>query len=407
MARSLHGKLFPLSLLIAGICFGLAYYEVLSGSLLYVAQALLVVAIIYQIAMGAEWLVSAATAIARHLGVSELVIGLTVVALGTSAPEIAVSLTAGFEGNGDIAVANVVGSNVFNICFILGGVALAVRGGLLADRALVVRDGPVLLLGTVLLFLFVGGVPFVGAEDARLSGGGDWFGFLDLRLERGEGIVLLSALVAYLYAMFLTFRAGMRDMKERRTARMAAVAAGEVPEDDDLPEGNIWRHVPLLLVGFVVVIGGSHVLIGEAEIVEGQVHGYGALWFARIWGLSDHVVGVTIVAAGTSAPEFVISMVAALRGSYGVSAGNLIGSDIFNMFGVIGICGVVLQEPLAPPVSITAAVIPSVLSLSAVIAITIVFMATRSRISRPEGLALVLIGVARWIMDFASGVTPH
>jgi cation:H+ antiporter len=157
----------------------------------------------------------------------------------------------------------------------------------------------------------------------------------------------------------------------------------------------------------VVVIGGSHILIGQAEIVEGEVHGYGALWFARVWGLSDHVVGVTIVAAGTSAPEFIISMVAALRGSYGVSAGNLIGSDIFNMFGVIGICGIVLQEPLAPPVTITAAVIPSVLSLSAVIAITIIFMATSSRISRLQGLVLVLIGVARWIMDFATGATPQ
>jgi len=403
MASSLRGKLFPLSLLVAGLCFAVAHFEVVGVPLLYFPQTLLVVTVVYMIAMGADWLVSAATGIARHLGVSELVIGLTVVALGTSAPEIAVSLTAGFEGNGDIAVANVVGSNVFNICFILGGVALAVRGGMLADRALIVRDAPVLLLGTALLFLFVGGIPFVDAKDAVLAGGGDWFGVLDLKLERGEGIVLLAALVAYLYAMFLAFRAGMRKMKERRTARMEAVAAGEDPIDDGLPEGNIWGHVPLLLVGFVVVIGGSHFLIGEAEIIEGQVHGYGALWFAREWGLSDHVVGVTIVAAGTSAPEFIISMVAALRGSYGVSAGNLIGSDIFNMFGVIGLCGVILQEPIAAPVSITAAVIPSVLSLSVVIAITIVFLATGSRISRLEGLVLVLIGVARWIMDFASG----
>jgi cation:H+ antiporter len=395
-----RSKLFPLCLLLAGLAFAAIHFEIVSGSLRYLPQTVLVVAIIYMIAVGADWLVESATEIARHLGVSELVIGLTVVAFGTSAPEAAVSLTAGFQGKGDIAVANVVGSNVFNICFILGGVALAVKGGLVADRALVVRDAPVLLLGTVLLFFFVGGVPF--ADDPRLTGASDWFAPLNLRLERGEGIVLMLALVAYLYAMFLIFRAGMRKMKERRTSRMMAVAAGEIPEDDDLPEGSLWAPVPLLLVGFVVVVGGSHLLIGEAEIVNEEVTGFGALWFARMWGLSDHVVGVTIVAAGTSAPEFIISMVAALRGSYGVSAGNLIGSDIFNMFGVVGLVGIVLQEPLADPVTISPAVIPSVLSLSGVIVVTIVFLATGRGISRFEGLVLVLIGVGRWIMDFAA-----
>jgi cation:H+ antiporter len=219
--------------------------------------------------------------------------------------------------------------------------------------------------------------------------------------------VLLLALVVYMYALFLVFRTGLKKVKERRTAQMAAVEAGEVLEpaegEHELPEGSLWPQFFLLLVGFVIVIGGSHLLIGHTEQVDGELQGFGALWFARIWGLSDHVVGVTIVAAGTSAPELVISLVAALRGSHGVSAGNLIGSDIFNMFGVVGLVGVVLQEPVSAPVSITPEVIPSVLSLSVVIVITIFFLATGRGISRKEGAMLVAIGVGRWIMDFAAG----
>ena len=117
--------------------------------------------------------------------------------------------------------------------------------------------------------------------------------------------------------------------------------------------------------------------------------------------MPDYVVGVTIIAAGTSVPELVVSVVAALRGAFGLSAGNLIGSDIFNVFGVVGIAGILLQWPFADPVVISHSVVPGMMAMSAVVLITIIFMRTRMRVSRVEGMVLVLIGVARWVTDIA------
>jgi cation:H+ antiporter len=149
------------------------------------------------------------------------------------------------------------------------------------------------------------------------------------------------------------------------------------------------------------VLVGCYVLVGRVEETERGIEGFGALWFARVWGVPDYVVGVTIVAAGTSAPEFIVSLVAALRGAYGLSAGNLIGSDIFNMLGVVGLAGTVLQRPLTTPVMLSPAVVPSLIALCAVVATTILFMRTGWRISRWEGALLILMGAARWTMDFA------
>ena len=378
--------------------------DLVAGWLLYVQQVSLIVSIVYLIGVGAGWLVGSACRMARLLGISDLVIGLTVVAFGTSAPEAAASLAAGFKGNGDITIANVIGSNIFNLCFILGGVALLVKGGLRTDRALFVRDGPILLFGTLLLFLFVGGIPGSVAALSGPSAPSQGIGLLNLRLERWEGVVLVAGLVAYLMALYVTLRT------ERRASRVALTAgharaprsAGVAPDPDHDAEQATWLDIPIFLAGLLFVVGGCHLLVGHAEVADGMVKGFGALWFAKIWHVPDYVVGVTIVAAGTSAPEFVVSLVAALRGSFGISAGNLLGSDIFNMFGVVGLAGIIVQPPLAPAVAVSPLAIPSLLALCALVAITIFFMWTGNRVSRLEGAILLLIGIGRWIFDFTS-----
>ncbi len=383
------------SLLLTGLAWLVSSRGWLPGAAAYLPQTVLVIGVMYLIAVGADWLVDSSSAIARAMGVSDLVIGLTVVAFGTSAPEMAASLVAGFQGKGDITIANVVGSNVFNICFILGGVALLVKGGLHIDRELLVRDGPVLLTGTVLLFLFVGANPFGPPPPPPDPGTVELFHLLNLRLEFLEGAILMTALVVYLYALY-------RVLKKARKEQKRAIEAGEKIAEEHADTGSTLSHVPMLLLGLAFVVGGCHLLVGHGDLIDGQVQGFGALWFARMWEIPDYVVGVTIIAAGTSAPEFVVSLVAASRGAYGISAGNLLGSDIFNMFGVVGLAGLILQPPLALPVTVSAAVVPSLLALSGVIVVTIFFMWTGRRVARSEGLILIFIGVGRWVLDFMS-----
>lgn len=368
-------------------------------------QATLCLLVIVMIAHGANWLVDAACRIAQVLGLSHLVIGLTVVALGTSAPEIAASLVAGLGGNGDLAVANVVGSNVFNLCFILGGVAVLMRDGLPTERSLVVRDGPMLLLGTVLLFLFVGGsVTGLGMERSGPQGAGidHWVPLLlNRRLERGEGLILLGLLMAYMVLLYRGRAMGGVAQEVSQTE--------EVLEELDLvsEDGSFGTFsasdVPLFLLGLATVTGGCHVLVGEAQLVHGALHGHGALWFARVFDVPQYVVGITVIAAGTSAPELVVSLVAALRGAHGLSAGNLVGSDIFNFFGVIGLSGLVLQPPVSAAVAVSPALVAGIAVPIVVVLAVIFFMRTGMRISRGEGMLLLLIGVARWAYDLAMG----
>jgi len=234
------------------------------------------------IGKGAVWLVDAAARVAKHFGISELVIGLTVVAFGTSAPEFGVTILAAIRGMGDISVGNIVGSNIFNLGFILGGTAII--HSLKTSRTIVFRDGFFLLFGGILLSVFL------------------W----DLTLSKIEGIVLFTLLVLYL--LYLYFKKETIETEE--------------------PTHAMYRWDPILLfVGIGLVIVGSHFLVESAVNI------------ARFMGVSDWVIGATIIAAGTSAPEFATSLTAAMKSRYGMSVGNLIGSDIFNLFGVLGIAG--------------------------------------------------------------------
>ena len=290
------------------------------------------------IGKGAVWLVDAAARVAKHFGISELVIGLTVVAFGTSAPEFGVTILAAIRGMGDISVGNIVGSNIFNLGFILGGTAII--HSLKTSRTVVFRDGIFLLFGGILLSVFL------------------W----DLTLSKIEGIILFTLLVLYL--LYLYFNKETIETEE--------------------PTHAMYRWDPILLfVGIGLVIVGSHFLVESAVSI------------ARFMGVSDWVIGATIIAAGTSAPEFATSLTAAMKSRYGMSVGNLIGSDIFNLFGVLGIAGMMRNLSVSHDAHI------NLIILSFMIAVVIIFMRTGWVVSRKEGIILVMIGLLRWIYSFS------
>jgi cation:H+ antiporter len=301
----------------------------------------IIIASIVGLAYGATFIVDSAARMARHFGVSELIIGLTIVAVGTSAPEFAVTISAAVSGQADISVSNIVGSNIFNLGFILGGV-VAVRA-IATTPKIVYRDGGMLIVATLVLLFFM----------------------RDLQLQPWEGGVLL--LLMFVYMLYLYTQ---RDV-----------------DLEELPDGDFrWRDVPLFVLGLAMVVVGGEFLVDSATAV------------ARLLGMSDWVIGVTIVAAGTSAPEMATSLVGVLRGHSDISIGNLIGSDLFNLMGVLGLAGVIQTSPMV----IDSAGWSSLLLLSGMVIFVVILMRVGWKLNRWEGVMLILINLLRWIYDFSA-----
>jgi cation:H+ antiporter len=313
-------------------------------------NSLIVVITILIIGKGAHWLVESAALIAKRMGISELVIGLTVVALGTSAPEFAVTLISAFKGQGNISVGNIVGSNIFNLGFILGGAALF--RAIPTTPMLLWRDGSILAGASLLLLAIIGA---------------------DLRLDRTNGVLLTFSLVVYLVILFI----------QRKAPPQTEEVTGVHSLESIRKKSSAWLAF-MLLIGLVFVTGGSHYLVDAASAV------------ARAFGVSEWVIGVTIVAAGTSAPEFATTLVGVMKHRYDISAGNLVGSDIFNLLGVLGLAGILR------PVEVDAMARMSLAALMGMVALVLLFMRTGWKISRVEGLVLVLMALARWIFDFST-----
>ncbi|MBC8367391.1 calcium/sodium antiporter [bacterium] len=313
-------------------------------------NGLVAVGTIGLIALGAHWLVESASRLAAKLGVSELIIGLTVVALGTSAPEFAVTILSALSGHGDISVSNIVGSNIFNLGFILGGCAL-VRA-IPMDSRLLKRDGVVLGGSTLLLLVLVGA---------------------DLTLGRFDGALLFGLLLVYLVFLFL----------------QRGIGKSEAQDSTETPEGSLLQDVLIVLVSLVAIVAGSHFLVESAVAV------------AKGFGVSEWAIGVTVVAAGTSAPELAISLAGVIKGRYAISAGNIIGSNIFNLLGVLGLAGMLHPVQINPVARI------SLIALSGLVLLALLLMRTGWKLSRREGLILVLVAAAVWISDFSMHAMSH
>lgn len=255
---------------------------------------------------GAELLVRGASRLARTLGASPLVVGLTVVAFGTSAPEIAVSVGAVASGTTDLAIGNVVGSNILNVLLILGLSALIAP---LCVHVQIIRQEVPLMIGASLVLV-------------ALS--------LDGRIGRGEAALLCALLMAYTTFLVLQARRAPRDDQDEF--------------DRDAPASQWDRHwaVQLLLVA-----GGLGLLVlGAGWLVDA------AIVFARSLGVSELIIGLTIVAAGTSMPEIATSVMASLRGQRDIAVGNVIGSNMFNILGCLGVSGLVSSAGLQVPDSV-------------------------------------------------------
>lgn len=283
--------------------------------------------------LSAVWIVESAAKLARKLGLSDLVIGLTVVAIGTSLPELAVSVGAAFDGSPDIALGNVIGSNIFNVGIILGGVAIF--RSMSTSTALVYRDGVVLLGATGLLALFL----------------------IDQHFARWEGIVFVALMVGYLLYLGLN-----------RAAPEEEAPAGEFH----------WTDIPKLGAGLATVLVGAHFLVESASAL------------ARGFGVSEWMIGVTIVALGTSTPEIATAVAGLARGLHNVSAGNLIGSDLFNILGALGLAAIV------SPFAVGAAAQQSIPLMAGMALILLMMLRSGWQLSRWEGGVLILLGLARW-----------
>lgn len=291
---------------------------------------------------GAEWLVGGAAGLARSFGIRQLIIGLTVVAYGTSSPELVVGISAGLRDQGAIALGNVIGSNIANLGLILAVCAL-IRAPRV-DRQIVVREVPVLFVATALVPLAL----------------------IDGRVSRVESSALLAFAVAYTAAMVITSRRGSAAAAEA-VAEDAAEATGiERPRSRG-------RMAVQTAIGLGLLIGGGHLLVA------------GASGIARVAGLSDQMIGLTIVAIGTSLPELATSVIAAIRGHGDIAVGNVVGSNIFNVLLILGASGFAgaIEAPIRT-------LVVELTALGAMTVIAGVAMATRRTVGRLEAIAMLL-----------------
>ncbi len=286
--------------------------------------------------VGAEALVRGASKLAVAAGITPLVIGLTIVAFGTSSPELAVSVQSSWHGQGDLALGNVVGSNIFNVLFILGVSALITP--LVVARQVVRQEAPVMILMSVLLLAVA----------------------LDGAVGRLDATVLVALLLAYTVLLVA-----------RSQAEAATQGRSEVSSQRAEGWDSHWAaQIALILIGLGLLVLGSDWLVNAA------------IDFARALGVSELIIGLTIVAAGTSMPEVATSVMAAIRGHRDIAVGNVIGSNVFNILGVLGVSGLIAPSPLMVSPTALAFDLPVMVAV-ALLCLPIFF--SGSVISRGEG----------------------
>ena len=254
------------------------------------------------IVKGADWLTDGASSIARRFNISSLVIGLTIVAFGTSAPELVVSVISSLEGKADMAIGNVVGSNIFNSLAIMGITALIYP--VACSKNNIKIDVPLCVLAAVFLFLFT--------YNVKSFSFGEPIGLFDAKISRIEGIALLTCFVLFvIYSIYI----GRKDKCSDHDS-FKSTANQEMP---------IWKSTLLFLIGLGCLIFGGDWLVD------------GASGIASLVGVSDSIIALTIVAAGTSFPELVTSVIAARKGDTDMALGNVVGSNVLNIFLVLGL----------------------------------------------------------------------
>lgn len=299
------------------------------------------------VVLGADWLVNGASSIARRAGISEFVIGLTIVGFGTSCPELVVSLSGAIEGNSDISVGNVVGSNIFNVLFILGLTAMVLPVGMTDKNRRI--DIPI-TLGVTILLVILG---ITGSMSGPV-------------ISRWEGVLMLLVFSAYLFYCFKS------DSKDEFSETQRATL-------------SITKSIALTLTGLAGLIFGGDLFVDSATALARQI------------GVSDKFIAVTILAGGTSLPELATSLVAAIKGKEQLALGNILGSNVFNAMLILGLSSVIT------PLSFASMTIVDIITLvlSAVLLLIWAYTGRKNRIDRREGAAMLLCYVAYNVFLFS------
>ena len=277
---------------------------------------------------GADWFVEGSAGIAKKLRIPQLVIGLTIVAMGTSAPEAAVSINAGLAGNSDISLGNIVGSNIFNLLIVIGACAVIFPAA--SNEDILKRDLWWNIGVSALLFVLI------------INGG----------ISRAEGLILLAVFLFYLGLML---RSALQNRIE------------ETPQNL-LP---LWKSILYVVIGLAAVVFGGDMVVDNASMI------------AKAWGMSDTLVGLTIVAIGTSLPELVTSITASKKGDSGIALGNAVGSCLFNVLFILGIASTLTPINAVPELIIDAVILIAVTILILIVA------KTGKKTNRLEGIICV------------------
>ncbi|MBR6770443.1 MAG: calcium/sodium antiporter [Lachnospiraceae bacterium] len=297
---------------------------------------------------GADLFVEGSSSIAKRLHIPSFVIGLTIVAFGTSSPELAVSVTAALKGSNDIAIGNVVGSNIFNILMVMG--ASAVLTPITVKQSIIKKDYPLSILVSILLAIL--------CLDTFI------FQAPTMMLGRIDGLILLAGLIAYTYTTL------QKSIKDRKTS-------GQDTESNH-PQKNdtLVKSILMTVIGLIgIIIGGDLSVDGAKEI-------------ARAFGLSEALIGLTIVACGTSLPELVTSVIAAKKGESDIAVGNVVGSNIFNILLILGVSAAIL------PMGVSSLYLYDIVILIVVTVLSFILIAKNRRIGRGMGAVMIAAYVA-------------
>ena len=303
---------------------------------------------------GADRLTEGASSLARGMRVPEIVIGLTIVAAGTSAPELFVSLVSALKGTSDLAVGNVIGSNVFNTLLIVGCSA-AVAPIAVAPNT-VKKDIPFAIVASLMFFILC----FDDMSSPHLWGN---------EITRQDGLILLVGFLAF---MFYTFRMAINSGELKLREEELGVEPVKEPRD----YSHLWQNLAWIVIGLVCLIGGSNLFVDAATYV------------AHRFGIRQSIVGLTIVAGGTSLPELATSVVAAYKGRSAIAIGNVIGSNVFNILLIVGVTAVI------HPLRIMGITIVDLMVMLISIGLMWLFAITKYYVSRREGWLLILSFVA-------------
>ncbi len=313
---------------------------------MFILNLMILAAGFFALVKGADIFVDASAALARSFKVPALIIGLTIVALGTSAPELAVSTSAALQGANEIALSNVVGSNIFNLLCVLG--VCAVICPVPVNRGILRRDFPIAIGSTLFVLLAAGGMGLFSGKMAGI-GMNEVVGVVS----RIMGVMLAAAFLIYIGYLII-------DAKKN---------PGKEEEGENTP---IRKSIVFIMLGLLFIVSG-----GQAVV-------YSAKEIARAAGMTETLIGLTIVAVGTSLPELVTSIVAAKKGQTELAVGNVVGSNIFNLMFILGISAMIT------PVAVNAASVYDMFILILISVLTLLFSCTAKKIGRIEGGVMVI-----------------